>query len=131
MSSKNQSQLEGNGAAKLIQQMKRHGNNKEVIVELATVVTPPPSLSIRMNSDNLPVDSNEIIVAEHLTEHQRTISINGGSVTGTVTPSGNLTTFTLTDATMTIKSPLKAGDQVIVLTANDGQLYYVIDKAVL
>jgi hypothetical protein len=111
--------------------MKSHGHNQDVDLELATVVAPPPALKIRCNSDNLELDTEDLIIAEHLTEHERTVSISGGSVSGTVTPSGNLTTFTLTDATMTIKSPLEVGDQVIVASANEGQLYYVLDKAVV
>lgn len=127
----NNGKLEGNGAAKLIQLMRKNGYNKDLDIELATVIAPPPALVIRCNRDNMELDKDDLIIAEHLTEHVRTVSISGGSVTGTVTPSGNLTTFTLTDATMTIKSPLRVGDQVIIVSANDGQLYYVLDKAVV
>lgn len=127
----NNGKIEGNGAAKLIQLMRKNGYNKDVDIELATVVTPPPSLKIRLNSDNLELDAEDVIIADHLNEHTRTISITGGSVSGTVVPNGNLTTFTLTDATLTVKTPLKAGDQVMVITANDGQLYYVLEKAVV
>lgn len=128
---KNNGRLEGNGAARLVQLMQKHGHNADVNVELATVLAPPPALKIRFNSDNLTLDADALIVAEHLTEHTRTVSISGGVVSGDVSPSGTLTSFTLSDAFMTVKTPLKAGDQVSVLSANDGQLYYVLDKAVV
>ncbi|KQL21870.1 hypothetical protein AN957_09960 [Cytobacillus solani] len=98
--------------------MKKHGHNTDVDVELATVVAPPPSLQIRLNSDNLTLDKSDLIIAEHLTEHTRKVSITGGSVS-------------VSDAAMTVKSPLSPGDQVIVVSANEGQLYYVLDKAVV
>lgn len=37
--------------------------------------------------------------------------------------------LTQNNVNITIKSPLTVGDEVIVIIAQDGQLYYVIDKA--
>lgn len=59
------------------------------------------------------MEDDDLIVAECLTEHKRKVSIAGGA-----------------DQEMIVRNPLKAGDKVIVVIAQDGQLYYVLDKAV-
>lgn len=122
------SRLEGNGAARMLQLMRRYGHNTDVDVEIGKVVALLPSIKIQLNSVNLMLEDNDMIIADHLLSHKRTVSISGGAVVGNVNPSGNLTSFALTDATMSINSPLKVGDEVILLSANDGQLYYVMDK---
>lgn len=103
--------LEGSGAARLL---KMFGNNDEpTTITLATVVSPSPTISVRVDGDSIDTPSEGIIVAEQLTEHKRLITYKGE------------------DGEMTLKSALKKGDRVIVAIANNGQLIYVIDKAVI
>jgi len=102
--------LEGSGAARLL---KMFGNNDEpTTITLATVVSPSP-ISVRVDGDSIDTPSEGIIVAEQLTEHKRLIAYKGE------------------DGEMTLKSALKKDDRVIVAIANNGQLIYVIDKAVI
>lgn len=102
--------LEGSGAARLL---KIFGNNDEpTTITLATVVSPSP-ISVRVDGDSIDTPSEGIIVAEQLTEHKRLIAYKGE------------------DGEMTLKPALKKGDRVIVAIANNGQLIYVIDKAVI
>lgn len=102
--------LEGSGAARLL---KMFGNNDEpTTITLATVVSQSP-ISVRVDGDSIDTPSEGIIVAEQLTEHKRLI------------------TYKDEDGEMTLKSALKKGDRVIVAIANNGQLIYVIDKAVI
>lgn len=102
--------LEGSGAARLL---KIFGNNDEpTTITLATVVSPSP-ISVRVDGDSIDTPSEGIIVAEQLTEHKRLITYKGE------------------DGEMTLKLALKKDDRVIVAIANNGQLIYVIDKAVI
>ncbi|QVY62993.1 DUF2577 domain-containing protein [Cytobacillus gottheilii] len=56
------SKLEGNGAARIIQLMSRHGHNTDVNVELGTVISAPPSIVIRLDGDNFELDKDDIMV---------------------------------------------------------------------
>lgn len=59
------------------------------------------------------LDADDVILAEHLAEHTRTVSISGGANT-----------------TMTVRGALVANDRVIVASTNGGQTYVILDKAV-
>lgn len=122
--------IEGSGASMIVQLMRQHGYNKDVDVEIGTVLTPLPNLSVRLASDGLVLPRELLIVAEHLTEHTRTVNISGGTVSGDVTPEGTLTTLDVSKAQLTFESALKTGDKVIVICGEESQQYLVIDKAV-
>lgn len=102
--------LEGSGASRLLQLFRRDG--EPTTITLATVVNPSP-ISVRVDGDSIDTPSEGIIVAEHLTEHRRSITFKGE------------------DTELVLKSALKKDDRVIVAIANNGQLIYVIDKAVI
>ena len=104
-----QIKVEGSPGARLTQLIGKFGHNEEMSIELATVIKPLPALTLRVESDGVTLEREDLIVAEHLTEHKRII--NG--------------------AQATIGAALKAGDRVILIGDNDTQLYYVIDKAVM
>lgn len=129
-----QFKLEGNGAQRLLQLFGSTGAETPLKFMLATIVTPPPSISIRIDGDTDDTPSEGIVVAEYLTEHKRTISYTSGTVSGNVDGyhgPGNLTSLSIIDGDLTIHCDLKAGDRVIVAIADDGQLVYVLDKAVI
>lgn len=107
--------LEGIGGSRLLQAMRTYGKDTTMptTISRATVVTPSP-ISVRLDGDTEDTPSDGIIIAEHLTEHTRTIQLESGI-----------------EQTMTIKSPLTTGDPLIVAITNDGQLVYVLDKAVM
>lgn len=86
--------IEGSPESKLVQLMRKHGYNKEVGVELGTVIAPLPSVKIRLDSDGMVLDRADLVL------------------------------------TATIATSLVANDRVILLSDNDSQLYFVIDKAV-
>lgn len=87
--------IEGAGASRLVQLMRKHGYNKDVDIELATVLAPLPSLKVRLDSDGLELDRSLLVL--------------------TATVSASL---------------LAVGDRVLVISGNDAQNYYVIDKVV-
>lgn len=103
--------LEGNGAARCIKLMKKHGYNEEVKFHIATVSSVSP-FSIRIPGDSDDIEEDSLIVMQSILEHDRTIVIDG------------------TEKIITMKSLVNQGDEVFVLETNDGQLYHVIDKVV-
>lgn len=106
--------LEGNGAARLIQLMRQHGYNKDVDIELATVTSAPPDLKIKVDNMKIELDRDDLIIAQYLTKHKRQVKIDGGAT-----------------VELEFQDELQIGDRVIVVSANNGQLYFVIDKAVI
>lgn len=124
-------QLEGSGASRLLS-LFRPGT-KPVSITLATVKTLPPEISVRVDGDSVDTPHEGIIVAEHLTEHKRTITFDGdvtGHVDGFHGP-GTLRNLQISSKQMTVHCDLKVDDRVIVAIADDGQLVYVLDKAVM
>jgi Protein of unknown function (DUF2577) len=105
--------LEGSGAARLIQLIRQHGYNVDVNIELATVTSAPPNLKIKVDNMKVELDRDDLVVAQYLTKHKRQVKINGG-----------------TTVELEYQDELKPGDRVIVTSANNGQIYFVLDKAV-
>lgn len=63
---------EGDSSSKLRQMMSRAGSKPSgVRIELATVIESPPNLKIRRDSDQLVLEKEELVVAEHLAKHKR------------------------------------------------------------
>ncbi|PJW21976.1 hypothetical protein CV632_01235 [Geobacillus thermodenitrificans] len=106
--------LEGGGAARLIQLIRRYGYNKDVDIELATVTSPPPDLRIQIDNMKVEIDSDDLIVAQYLTKHKRQVKINGGET-----------------VELEYQDELKVGDRILVASVKNDQLYIVLDKAVM
>lgn len=126
-------QLEGSGASRLIQMF---GRDKSQPTTITTAIIQSVSpISVRVDGDSVDTPEQGIIVAEHLTEHKRTISYTGGTVSGqvqdTYSGGGDLKSLDIVDGELTFKTNLEVGNKVIVAVANDGQLVYVLDKAVI
>lgn len=125
-------QLEGNGAQRLLTLFGKKGSPAPVQFALATIVTPPPAISIRLDGDTVDTPQEGIVIAEQLTDHKRVISFNGvvsGSVTGT--HAGTLQNLQIEKKEITIHSNLKAGDRVLCGVGNGGQTVFIIDKVVI
>ncbi len=87
--------IEGSGASKMVQLMRKHGFNKEVGIEVGTVTSSLPNVTIEL-TDGIELDQDDLVL-----------------------------TKTVYDAGLSV------GDEVIVISDNDSQFYYVIDKAVM
>lgn len=126
-------QLEGSGASRLLQ-MFGGDKTQPTTITNATIQSVSP-ISVRVDGDSIDTPEQGIIVAEHLTEHTRTVSFTGGTVSGqvqdTYSGGGDLKSLDIVDGELTFKCDLKQGDKVIVAIVNDGQLVYVLDKAVI
>lgn len=103
---------EGSGISQLAQMIRKHGYNDFDRFELATITSITPT-RVQVDGMKIELDAFDIVIAEHLTEHIRTVSINGGD-----------------DTEMIVRTPLNVGDRVIVASMSGGQTYVVIDKAV-
>lgn len=106
-------QLEGNGALRLLTLL---GGDKTqpTAIKLATVQSVSP-LAIRIDGESIDTPAQGLVTAEHLTDHEREWRLKGGG----------------TYQTYEIRSNLRVGNRVIVVTGYDGQLAYIIDKAVI
>ncbi|SDW22052.1 DUF2577 domain-containing protein [Paenibacillus sp. PDC88] len=128
--------IEGSGFAKLSGVIKTLGYNKDVDIELATVIAPLPNLRIQIDNMKIELEADDVIIAEHLTDIEREISFSipvSGSTTSAGSPSHShgLGNIAASSVKVTVKSPLKAGDRVIVASIKAGQSYVVLDKAVI
>ena len=55
--------IEGSAASRMVQLMRKHGYNRDMSIELATVVTPLPDLSVKLSSDGLVLEREDLVVA--------------------------------------------------------------------
>ena len=122
--------IEGSSPSKIIQMMRKYGENKDMSIDLGTVKSPPPNLKIQLDADGLMLEKGDLIIAEHLTEYKRKYSVQGGTVSGSA-GLNQLTSLSVTNGEITFYNELRAGDKVIVIGDNDTQFYYVVDKAVI
>ncbi|NHN31124.1 DUF2577 family protein [Paenibacillus agricola] len=104
---------EGSGYQKLANVIKKRGFNEFDKLEFATVISLIPTL-IKVDGMTENLDAYDLVFAESLTDHTRTVTIAGG-----------------VETEMLVKSPLIVGDRVIVSSMNEGQTYFVIEKAVM
>jgi hypothetical protein len=55
--------IEGSAASRMVQLMRKHGYNRDMSIELATVITPMPDLSVKLGSDGMVLEREDLIVA--------------------------------------------------------------------
>lgn len=106
-------------------------------IEIATVTSSAPNLEIKLDADGLVLDKDVLVVAEHLTQHERIVSIEhveseqrdlgGKVVTNTSTP--NMASYTLNYVKMTFEDELKVGDRVLVACLDVDMTYIILDRA--
>ncbi|EMT54707.1 hypothetical protein I532_03845 [Brevibacillus borstelensis AK1] len=133
--------LEGSGASQLAQLIQKIGYNDFDRFELATIVSPPPAIRIKIdNVDGITFEADDLVVAEHLTRHKRIVTIKHVQDTerdvGDTIPfprdndsTGSLA-WTYSYVEMTFEDVLKSGDRVLVASMNDGQAYVILDRVV-
>lgn len=105
---------QGDEFSKFADIVRRLGYNDYDKLRLGTVISVNP-LVITIDGLSEPLDSDFLVVAEHLTAHERQVTVSRPgepSYTATIGYSGALT----------------EGDRVICMSANGGQLYVIIDK---
>lgn len=126
--------IEGEGRSKLRHVIRELGYNKDVDIEFATVLSPPPKIKLKVDGLPFDLDEEDVIICEHLLEQTRTVTISGGKISQDTTLDGDpshshkITSFLITDAEIKINQSLKAGDRVIVVSYGAGQNYIVLDR---
>ncbi|MFF3021211.1 DUF2577 domain-containing protein [Gottfriedia sp. NPDC057948] len=105
--------LEGNGASRFIQLMKIHGKNDSMNVDYATITAAPPAIKLKIDGWKFELEADDFEVAEHLTKHTRQVKINGGAT-----------------QTIEFQDGLKVGDKVIIVSYNNDQRFFVMDRIV-
>ena len=134
---------EGGTYSKFVQMMRETGYNKSVNVELATVVAAAPNLQITLDADGLTIDKDDLIVMEHLTRHERVVTLEHVELTerdlgdgigidhlDTDDLAAPVTTYKHSYVKMTFEDVLKVGDRVAVVCLDEDMVYMVIDRAV-
>jgi hypothetical protein len=110
-------------------------------IELATVIAPPPGLIIKIDNMAINLEADDLIVCEHLLEHQRSYSTSPAVASSEVSewedidpPTHNhshqVKRLTLNSQSVTIYTKLQAGTRVAVMALPGGQQYLVWDKVV-
>lgn len=102
--------IEGGGVSQLRDVIRQLGYNKDVDIELGTVIAPLPDINVKLDADNFELDAEDCVVCEHLRAHEREVSINGQ------------------DTTIMFKEALKVGDRVAVVMFGAGQRYLILDR---
>ena len=122
--------IEGSNISKFVQLIKQIGYNDFDRFELATILSPPPDLRIQVDHMKIELDGTDVVMAEHLTEYERKVTFKSASASSSNEDSGTSSPIPDGDLLLSFKSPLQAGDRVIVASANAGQTYVILDKAV-
>ncbi|MFD2671030.1 DUF2577 family protein [Marinicrinis sediminis] len=102
------------GASQLVQLIRSLGKNIDVRLELATVKSPPPQLSIQIDHLRFILDQEDLIVAEHLLEHRLELLYEGSTQSQFAT----------------VRTVLSPGDRVLVASHSNDQQYIILDKVV-
>jgi hypothetical protein len=134
-------EIEGGAYTRLIQLMKRHGYNKDVDLLMATVISPPPNLRVKIDNMTVVLEADDIMVAEHLTRHSRIVTIehqeNAERNLGDRTEKDRIdtddmqvpyTSFSYNFVKLTFEDVLKAGDRVAVAEFQNGQQFMIVDR---
>lgn len=144
-----QYKIEGDPFSKLNQLFKEGSEAADgaAKIELATVTKSAPDLEITLDSDGLLLDKDTLIVAEHLTRHERIVSVKytfpqlvelGDKTADTASNRNNIgqapdipyENYEMQYATMTFEDVLKVGDRILVACLDADMTYIILDRAV-
>lgn len=133
--------IQGSPESKMIQLIRKIGHNQDMEMEVATVTSPFPNLTVRLGKDGIELDESDLIINEHLTTHTRYISIAEldtisesnleiKKVSGKVSGGYNLQTLNVNKVPVTFHSNLAKGDFVQIISDKEKQMYFLVDKVV-
>jgi hypothetical protein len=144
--------IEGSGISQFRDIIKQLGYNKDVDCELGTVTTAPPALQVQIDNMKIPLDADDLIVAQHLTRWTEKVALKGLPTTVLTMKEYTRTTketetsppvteeiyedeldfsagdIVISEFEIEHLDELKVGDRVIVASANAGQRYFVLDR---
>lgn len=109
-------------------------------ITTGTVIAPPPNAQIRLNDVIVLDNTNLIFAASLLNTHTRMVEFkttNAGKTDSVNDGGQGARSHSHVVETLDVKTrvkytdTLKAGDTVILVPVTDGQMYYVLDRAVM
>lgn len=115
-------ELEGNGFSKLAQVMKQAGYNKEISIDIGEVITAPPNLKIKLKSDGLTLEKEDIILSQQLTEYEVTIKEATAEI--------NNSPATITNFIGKVDGSLKTGERVLIISDDDTAKFFALNRVV-
>ena len=115
-------ELEGNGFSKLAQVMKQAGYNKEISIDIGEVIAAPPNLKIKLKSDGLTLEKEDIILSQQLTEYEVTIKEATAEI--------NNSPATITNFIGKVDGSLKTGERVLIISDDDTAKFFALNKVV-
>lgn len=127
---------EGSVYSKFVQLIREQGYSKPVNIEVATVIQGEPNVKIKLDQDGLVLEKDDIIIAKHLTQYERNMTVECATIDGVTKPGGTgphthgYESITLHDAKVTYDSLLVPGTRVIVACLDEDMTYIVLDEAV-
>lgn len=128
--------FEGGSWSRIMQGIRVLGYSKPVNIELATVIEGEPNVRIKLDQDGLILEKDDLIIAKHLTQHERTGKVQSAAIDGQTKPGGTgphthgYDAMTLNEAAFTYDSLLVPGTRVIVACLDEDMTYIVLDEAV-
>ncbi|RED40743.1 DUF2577 family protein [Paenibacillus sp. VMFN-D1] len=151
--------IEGSGASQLVQLIRAIGYNSDMSIELATVTAAPPELKIKVDHMNVELEKDDLIVAQSLTKYKRKVNLKSESKTkvsatntnpeappfnfdpgavfvgqGKISFTGikvSSADFSTEEAELEFIDELEEGDRVVVAGIQQGQIYIILDRAVM
>ncbi|WP_153733500.1 DUF2577 family protein [Sporosarcina obsidiansis] len=127
---------EGNPFSLISQAIRKGGYSKPVNIEVATVIKGEPQVRIKLDQDGLELENDDLIIAKHLTQHERNSHIECATIDGQTKAAGTgphthgYETITMRDAKITVDSLLVPGTRVLVACLDEDMVYVVLDEAV-
>lgn len=115
-------ELEGNGFSKLAQVMKQAGYNKEISIDIGEVIAAPPNLKIKLKSDGLTLEKEDIILSQQLTEYEVTIKEATAEI--------NNSPATITNFIGKVDGSLKTGERVLIISDDDTAKFFALNRVV-
>ncbi|GED13974.1 DUF2577 family protein [Aneurinibacillus migulanus] len=135
-------------ATHLAQLLKERENPSFIGIQIGVVSKPLPDIEIKLGEE-IELDKTMLIFAEHILKHNRKMKITSSSANLSHSKNAGATSqeldppykhshdiavangsFSLSDSDVEYLDELKVGDEVIIMAAQDQQIYYVIDRAV-
>jgi hypothetical protein len=115
-------------------QLRQRDNPVFIGIQIGVVSKPLPDIEIKLG-EAIVLDKTMLVFARYLLTHTREVNLKSSGVVDSMTPAGmgphthDITSLEITGQVKFLDE-LKPGDEVILMAAQDQQLYYVLDKAV-
>ncbi len=92
-----------------------------------TVLTLPPNITVRLGNSDITLDADQLIVSERFLD--RTLAVTTDALEQSSSENGSYTS-TWIRGSFTFASVLEIGDTVLMLKAQGGQKFYILDRGV-